>query len=144
MNKLFTLLVLLAAAGAVKAETSLLVNEPRSTVSTTLSSEQQSTVWIDVRSWVENKLDSIEGDPHIPHGDIVAGVTEQFPDKDTPIRLYCEAGVRAGKALEDLAAAGYTDIENAGGIGDVRKQRFAEPATTRPMPGEEMEPEPVP
>ena len=88
-------------------------------------SVEQETVWIDVRSWAENQFDSIDGDLHIPYQDIVIGVSEKFPHKDTPIRLYCAKGGRAGKALDQLSAAGYTDIQNAGGIDDVRAKRFA-------------------
>ena len=81
-------------------------------------------VWIDVRSRFEHALNSIKGDPNIPHNQIVSGVTEKFPDKNTPIRLYCAKGVRAGNALEQLIDAGYRDVQNAGGITEVRKLRF--------------------
>ena len=84
----------------------------------------KSIVWIDTRSWIENKISNIEGDPRISYTDIVAGVQELGLDKDAPIKLYCAVGVRAGKAVKQLQAAGYSDVENAGGIGDVRSVRF--------------------
>ena len=83
----------------------------------------QKTVWIDVRSWVEYQADHIQGDLRIAHGDIVAGVTSRFPDKNTPIRLYCAVGGRAGTAMRNLQAVGYTDVGNAGGIDDARAER---------------------
>ena len=92
-----------------------------------IDAEQQTArevVWIDVRSWLENQLDSIEGDPNIPVSGVLDGVTEQFPDKSTPIRLYCASGGRSGKALTQLIDAGYSDVENVGGIADARKLRF--------------------
>lgn len=80
-------------------------------------------VWIDVRSSFEHMLDSIEGDVRISHGDIVEEVTEQFPDKNTEIHLYCASGGRSGNAMSALEEAGYTNLSNAGGIDDARKAR---------------------
>ncbi|WP_296058633.1 rhodanese-like domain-containing protein [uncultured Amphritea sp.] len=81
------------------------------------------TVWIDVRSAVEHSIDNIEGDARISHDDIVAGVSEIFPDKNTEIRLYCRSGNRAGKAILALKEDGYTNVSNAGGINDARRER---------------------
>jgi len=84
---------------------------------------QAEVVWVDVRTVMENKMDSIEGDINIPHENIVEEVTKLYPDKETEIHLYCRSGGRAGKALKSLQAAGYTDVKNAGGIEDARKAR---------------------
>ncbi|NND67744.1 MAG: rhodanese-like domain-containing protein [Halioglobus sp.] len=81
------------------------------------------TVWIDVRSSLEHKVDNIEGDTRISHTDIVSEIEKLHPDRATSIKLYCRSGGRAGKAEQALRAAGYTDVENVGGIGDARKQR---------------------
>ncbi|PCI43689.1 MAG: sulfurtransferase [Moraxellaceae bacterium] len=81
------------------------------------------TVWIDVRTSVEYSLDSIEGDVRISHGDIVQEASQLFPNKDTEIRLYCRSGGRAGVALSSLKKAGYSNVSNAGGIEDARKER---------------------
>lgn len=83
-------------------------------------------IYIDVRTWAEHQVNNIEGDPRIHVSEIVDGVTQQFPDKSTAIRLYCARGVRAQTALERLQAAGYTNLENAGGIEEVRQLRFPE------------------
>lgn len=84
-------------------------------------------IWIDVRSSLEHKIDNIEGDIRISHGDIVEGVNKLFPDKTTEIHLYCRSGGRAGKAMAALKRAGYTNVSNAGGIDDARKERSIEP-----------------
>ncbi|UZE94587.1 rhodanese-like domain-containing protein [Alkalimarinus alittae] len=81
------------------------------------------TAWIDVRSEQEHLVDNIEGDVRILHGDIIAEVSEMFPDKSTEIVLYCRSGNRAGKALSALKSAGYTNVSNAGSIGDARRIR---------------------
>jgi len=85
--------------------------------------EEAAVVWVDVRSWAEHAADNIEGDPRIHFSEIVTGVGEAYPDKSTPLRLYCAVGGRAGRGVEALRAAGYTNVENVGGIEDVRKLR---------------------
>lgn len=84
-------------------------------------------VWIDVRSLAEHMVDHIEGDPRIPHTDIVEEVTVLFPDRDTEIRLYCRSGGRAEKAKLALEGAGYTHVVNVGGIDDAREIRGESP-----------------
>ncbi len=83
----------------------------------------EEVVWIDVRSSAEHWLDNIDGDPRIPYTDIVEQVSILYPDKSTELRLYCRSGGRAGKAVEALQAAGYSNASNMGGIDDVRKLR---------------------
>jgi len=85
------------------------------------------TIWIDVRSELERKIDSIKGDLRISHSDIVPEVQKLFPDKNTEIKLYCRSGGRAGEAAAALESAGYTHVESIGGIDDARKYRGIEP-----------------
>ena len=80
-------------------------------------------VWIDVRTSMEHVVDNIEDDVRVPHDDIVAGVSEHYPDKSSEIYLYCRSGGRAGQAADALHAAGYTNVTNAGGIDDARETR---------------------
>jgi phage shock protein E len=80
-------------------------------------------LWVDVRSEQEYQQSHIPGDLHIPYQSIVAGLEQHSIEKNTPIRLYCRSGGRAGKAKDALEAAGYTEVSNAGGIDDVRKER---------------------
>ncbi|ROQ47450.1 MULTISPECIES: rhodanese-like domain-containing protein [Marinobacter] len=80
-------------------------------------------VWIDVRTEAEHRQSHIDGDPLIPHDQIVAEVTERFPDKDTEINLYCRSGNRAGKAKSALERAGYTNVENKGSVAEAREAR---------------------
>ena len=80
-------------------------------------------VWIDVRTLLEHKVDNIPGDPRISYVDIVKEIPGLGLAKDTPIRLYCRSGGRAGKAETDLKRLGFTDVKNVGGIDDARKLR---------------------
>lgn len=89
-------------------------------VSGLLSAE---ALWVDVRSEQEYQQSHIAGDLHIPYQSIVAGLEKDLIEKDTPIKLYCRSGGRAGKARKSLEDTGYTDVINAGGIDDVRKKR---------------------
>ncbi|MBC3767102.1 rhodanese-like domain-containing protein [Neptunicella marina] len=80
-------------------------------------------VWVDVRSDEEYAQDHIKGDIQIPHVQIVEELGKLYPDKNTEIHLYCRSGRRAGLALEALQEAGYTNVQNAGGIDDARQER---------------------
>lgn len=84
---------------------------------------QAEPVWIDVRTEAEHRQNHIDGDPLIPHTNIVAQVTGQFPDKDTEIHLYCRSGNRAGKAKSALESAGYTNVKNRGSVAEARAAR---------------------
>lgn len=84
---------------------------------------QAEPVWIDVRTKAEYQQNHIAGDPLMPHKNIVAQVSEQFPEKDAEIRLYCRSGNRAGIAKSALEDAGYTNVKNMGGIADAREAR---------------------
>jgi phage shock protein E len=85
---------------------------------------QAKSVWIDVRTEAEHQRNHIDGDPLIPHGNIVAQVTERFPDKNTEINLYCKSGNRAGKAKSALESAGYTNVNNRGSVAEAREARL--------------------
>lgn len=80
-------------------------------------------VWVDVRSTIEHKISHIEGDLHIPYQDIVDEITKHYPNKETEIKLYCLSGGRSGKAQDWLTQAGYSNVENIGGIADARKHK---------------------
>lgn len=81
------------------------------------------TVWIDVRSSLEHMVDSVAGDTRISYSDIVPEVQARYPDKTTQIKLYCRSGGRSEQATMALREAGYTQVENIGGIDDARKYR---------------------
>lgn len=47
-------------------------------------------------------------------------------NKATQIAVYCQAGVRAEKAMKELKSLGYTNVQNLGGIQDYRNDIFME------------------
>jgi len=79
-------------------------------------------VWIDVRSPEEHREANISGHSNITHTQIADKIATLVSDKDTPVYLYCASGRRAGIAKEALEHMGYTNVTNAGGIDEVRKQ----------------------
>ncbi len=83
------------------------------------------TVWIDVRSQAEFDAGHLDDTHHIPHTEIADRITALNLEKDTPIRLFCRSGGRAGVAEKALKELGYTDVENVGGIDNAKKVREA-------------------
>lgn len=80
-----------------------------------------SAVLIDCRSPGEFASGHIEGSINIPHMEIGEKIASVCPDKNTPIKVWCAAGVRAGSAKKTLEGLGYTNVENLGGIGSARQ-----------------------
>jgi len=86
---------------------------------------QAEPVYIDVRTVEEYSAEHIEGDINLPLAELnVAALGERF-GKDAELVLYCRSGNRAGQAMEQLVAAGFTNVSNAGSIDDVRNLRAA-------------------
>lgn len=80
-------------------------------------------VYIDVRTVDEYSADHIEGDLNLPLAELdTAALAERF-GKDAELVLYCRSGNRAGQAMEQLLAAGFTNVSNGGGISDIRELR---------------------
>ena len=80
-------------------------------------------LWIDVRSPSEYAERHLGSDPNIPHAEISRRIAEIAPDRNTEIVLYCAAGGRSGVAKMQLESLGYTNIRNAGGIEQARRER---------------------
>lgn len=93
--------------------------------STSFSSDAKDTaaVWVDVRSTLEFKLGSIDDAIHIPHDEVIERVSEISSDKEAKIYLFCGSGKRAGKALLLLQDAGYSNVENLGGLSEAREYK---------------------
>ena len=78
-------------------------------------------IYIDVRSPQEYQEYHIDGSVNIVHTDIVAGVQKQNVSKDDNIYVFCRSGKRAGIAKAALNEAGYSKVENLGGVPDAEK-----------------------
>ena len=55
---------------------------------------------------------------NIPVDQVQSRIAE-FGDKKKPVVVYCASGVRSSRAKQALESAGYTQVINAGGYGDL-------------------------
>jgi len=69
---------------------------------------------VDVRTPGEFGGGAYPGAVNIPLATL-SGRLREIP-KDRPVVLYCASGMRSGSAARILAAAGYAEVLNAGGL----------------------------
>jgi phage shock protein E len=72
---------------------------------------------VDVRSPEEFRDGFYPGAVNIPVQDLARRMGEL--KKEKPVVLYCASGARSGAAARVLKQAGYADVVNAGGLGDM-------------------------
>lgn len=77
---------------------------------------------VDVRSIDELNGGMVPGAKAVPLDTLLSVVTEEFPEPETPIILYCKTGMRSGMAQGALRKLGYTNVCNiVGGFDSWRK-----------------------
>lgn len=80
--------------------------------------QEPAAVILDVRRLEEFQEGHIPGAINIPNETIGTQPLPQLPDKDQTILVYCRSGNRSKQASEKLAALGYTQVLEFGGILD--------------------------
>jgi rhodanese-related sulfurtransferase len=103
-----------AALGLVVARKLLVRRAPADVVQSALRSGAKI---VDVRSPAEFRGGAYPGAVNIPLQELRARLGE-IP-KDRPVVLYCASGVRSASAVRILEAAGYAEVLNAGGLGQL-------------------------
>lgn len=84
-----------------------------------LMEEEEDYILLDVRSLSEYNLRHIPGAICVPNDSLrLSRPPEELPDKDQLILVYCRSGNRSKQASEKLAAMGYTNVVEFGGIID--------------------------
>ena len=78
--------------------------------------EERQYIILDVRTPEEFKSKHIPGAINIPNEVIGSAEIPALPDKDQRILVYCRSGNRSKQAAAKLAALGYTNIMEFGGI----------------------------
>lgn len=73
---------------------------------------------LDVREQDEFNEGHIKGAILLPYTEINEKAESILPDKDKLVLVYCRSGRRSKIAAESLAALGYTNIKEFGGIID--------------------------
>ncbi len=82
----------------------------------------QSYILIDVRSNEEYQENGVKQAINLPYNNIDEGnIASVVSDKNTPIKLYCRSGSRAGVAMDTLLKLGYTNVENLQTVDDARE-----------------------
>ena len=81
---------------------------------------------LDVRTPEEFNEKHIPGAINVPNESIAANAIPELPDKAQLILVYCRSGNRSKQASEKLAALGYTNIVEFGGINNWIGQTVSE------------------
>ena len=80
--------------------------------------EETDYVILDVRTPEEFAQKHIPGAVNVPNEEIGDDEIEEIPDKEQLILVYCRSGNRSKQASGKLAALGYTNVYEFGGIND--------------------------
>ena len=83
-----------------------------------LMQKEEGYILLDVRTKAEYESGYIPGAINIPNETIGTEDIPELPDKEQLIMIYCRSGNRSKQAAEKLAAQGYTNIVEFGGIND--------------------------
>ena len=82
----------------------------------TMMKEESEYLIVDVRTLEEFNDKHIPGAINVPNESIGTGDIAELPNKNQLIFVYCRSGNRSKQASEKLAALGYTNIVEFGGI----------------------------
>ena len=120
MKKFITLLlsVLFLTGCALPAGQEVSYRQINMDEAITMMEEESSYIILDVRTPEEFADKHIPGAINIPNETISTEEIPELPDKDQLILVYCRSGNRSKQASEKLAALGYTNIVEFGGIND--------------------------
>ncbi|NLV86299.1 MAG: rhodanese-like domain-containing protein [Clostridiales bacterium] len=80
--------------------------------------ENDKALILDVRTPEEFEEGHLENALLIPDYELDARAKDELADKNALILVYCRSGIRSAAAAENLAAMGYTNIYDMGGIID--------------------------
>ncbi len=83
-----------------------------------MMAKEENYIILDVRTAEEFAEKHIPNAINIPNETIGSEELAELPDKNQMILVYCRSGNRSKQASEKLAALGYTNIYEFGGIND--------------------------
>ena len=113
----FLLAALLLAGCAAPAE-ALPYRQIHMEEAIAMMEEETGYILLDVRTPEEFAQKHIPGAINVPNETIGTEEIPELPNKDQLILVYCRSGNRSKQASEKLAALGYTNIVEFGGIND--------------------------
>ena len=79
---------------------------------------------IDVRTASEYQQAHIRQAVNVPFDQIADRIAALAPDREARIVLYCRSGRRSGIAEQTLRQLGYRQVENHGGLDDMRRNGY--------------------
>ena len=113
---LFLFLFLLVAGCAAPAESEASYRQVSMDEAIAMMEEENDYIILDVRTPEEFAEKHIPDAINIPNETIGTEEIPELPDKEQLILVYCRSGNRSKQASEKLAALGYTNIVEFGGI----------------------------
>lgn len=111
-------LAVLLLAGCADPAEEISYRQISMTDAVTMMEEETGYIILDVRTPEEFAEKHISGAINVPNETIGTEEIPDLPDKDQLILVYCRSGNRSKQASEKLAALGYTNIVEFGGIND--------------------------
>ncbi|ADN76850.1 Rhodanese domain protein [Ferrimonas balearica DSM 9799] len=97
-----------------------------------IASERAETAWhwveegallVDVRTPGEFAAGHLPGAINIPLDQLPGRLDELGDSKSQPIVVYCRSGNRSGQALNWLSRQGYQQVQNGGGLEEMRSSQ---------------------
>jgi phage shock protein E len=73
---------------------------------------------IDVRTLQEWNAGHLATAQHLQLDQVAVSIDSLVTDKDQQVYLYCRSGNRSGQAKAIMESLGYTNVVNAGGLGN--------------------------
>jgi rhodanese-related sulfurtransferase len=80
-----------------------------------LENVENAPVLIDVREEFEYEMIRLGGSFHISRGTLEMTVEHEYPDRNTPILIYCSSGDRSALAALTLSKLGYRHVASIEG-----------------------------
>ena len=124
MPFLFSLLLLTGCAAPAEQEPGYLQISTDEAIA--MMEEENNYIILDVRTPEEFADKHIPDAINIPNETIGTEEIPDLPDKGQLILVYCRSGNRSKQASEKLAALGYTNIVEFGGINDWRGETVSD------------------
>lgn len=112
---LLMVLVLFTGCGGLGSATYTQVDGAKAQ---TMMKESDEYIIVDVRTPKEYAKMHIKGAINVPNESIGDEAVAELPDKEQQIFVYCRSGRRSKQASDKLAAIGYSNIVEFGGIED--------------------------
>ena len=116
MKKILILIAVLLLYGCTKTKQEVTYTQISQAEAKRIMEEETGYLIVDVRTEEEYAQGHIPGAVNIPNESITDTKPEQLPDQKQKLLVYCRSGNRSKQASEKLAALGYSNVYEFGGI----------------------------